>query len=99
MQKRKPLYLGRVIPEDPPKIKTFLEDKYEKFSEAYDTIKGSSDQISDIRDVSSDENSFSLKVTCSDEALAEIAERVAERTTMILENDILTVKNEERIVG
>jgi hypothetical protein len=69
MDKYKPGFLGKVLPEKPSEISDFMHNKYDGFSKVYDTCKCESEKITDIKPVKSDsssDKSYAVKVTVSD---------------------------------
>jgi arginine/ornithine N-succinyltransferase beta subunit len=79
MEKYKPEYLGKVLPDETKAATTFLQDKYEAFNAVYDACKTESANIMDIKTVeSSGDSSLSVKVSVSnDQALVNIGENIS----------------------
>jgi len=98
MRKYKPEHLGKVMPSDPPKLKGFLQDNYEQFSEVYDACKDSSEKINDLKVTENTDTSLSVKVSATKEALDEIATKVSEKgdDDLTISGDTITAKKKDK---
>jgi hypothetical protein len=98
MKKYKPEHLGKVMPSDPPKLKGFLQDNYEQFSEVYDACKDSSDKINDLKLTESTDSSISVKVSTTKEGLDEITEKVTAKgdEDLSISGDTVTSKKKKK---
>ena len=78
MKKYKPEYLGKVLPKDQDKITDFMHNKFNGFSEVYNTCKDSSDKINDVKSVEKDtdnKETYAMKVSADDSVLKDIKEK------------------------
>lgn len=96
MNKYKPEYLGKVVPNESAKITEFVMDKFDSFSKIYDACKDQSESISDIKAVdvgSTDPSSLSVKLSTGSDTLSKITESIKNDTTITMSGDVITAKN------
>ena len=87
MDKFKPDYLGKTLPDDKDQMTKFLDKKYDAFNTVYDACKDESENIKDVSNVSLDtDDSLSVKINCEE----EISERIKDS---IKDSDILFKNN------
>lgn len=96
MDKYKPEYLGKVIPADnPQKLTDFVANKYDSFTQIYDTVKDQSANIKDVTPVetsNTDPNALSIKVTTDETTMEAIKETAKDDQNIDINNDVLTAK-------
>lgn len=96
MEKYKPGYLGKVIPADnQQKLTDFVANKYDSFSQIYDTVKDQSENIKDVTPVetsNTDPNALSVKVTTDDATMNAIKETAKDDKSIDINNDVVTAK-------
>ena len=91
MKRYKPTYLGKVIPDTSDKIKKFMTNKFDAFTEIYNACKNESENIFDFIDVSTDDSeSLSIKITTTDESFDNIKSCLGE--DMIVDHNVITKK-------
>lgn len=92
MNKYKPEYLGKVIPaEDTVKMTDMLQNKFEQFSNIYDTLKDMSTDINDIKLVDTSSDLLSVKISTDMGTITELQKKAAE-TGVNINGDIVTAK-------
>jgi len=79
MQKYKPEFMGKVLPaDDQAKLTDFVTNKYDAFSQVYDTCKNQAAKIDTITSLTTpstpDNNSLSVKVSTDKETMEKIKE-------------------------
>lgn len=103
MEKYKPGYLGKVLPEKEPEMKTFIQDQYEQFSDAYDACKDSSENITDVQNVSTSADEFKMKISSKEKSktMAEINEKAKSpkiiQSDVTVDSDIISAKKKKSI--
>lgn len=99
MENYKPGYLGKVLPVDnPSKLTQFVTDKYDAFSKIYDTCKGQSENISDIKVVesgNSGDDSLSVKISADKETIDSIKETSQNDQSVTVNDDVITARGNE----
>lgn len=94
MERYKPEYLGKVIPvDDTSKLTDFVTNKYDSFSKIYDTCKEQSQNISDIKVVGSENDSLTVKLTCSQDTAEQIKKTALGDNTISIIGDIVTARS------
>jgi hypothetical protein len=94
MNKYKPEYLGKVLPDDKSEMTDFMHNKYEGFSKVFDVCKCESDKISDIKTVPSvcdNPNTYSAKITADDSAIKKICD-ANKSTDVKINGDVITAE-------
>lgn len=100
MKKYKPEYLGKVLPDEGPKRKDFLQNEYEPFSEIYDACKDESEDITDIKNLTEELGSPSLNIkvtTTSEEVLHKLSDKISNdpESNVSISGDVLTSKKKK----
>lgn len=92
MRTYKPEFLGKVIPaNDASKLTDFVTNKYDAFSKIYETCKGSSANIDDIKVVdSSDTCSLCVKVSADKATLDIISNEAKKNESVNVTGDVIT---------
>jgi len=89
MDQYKPNYLGKVIPADnESKLTDFVQNKFDAFNDIYETCKNYSEQISDITNISNDDN-LTIKVISSPETMEDIKKNNT-RSNITVDLDVIT---------
>ena len=93
MRTYKPEYLGKVIPaNDASKLTDFVTNKYDAFSKIYDTCKGSSEKIDDVKVVdTSTTGSLSVKISTDSGTLENISKEAKKNESVNVTGDVITV--------
>lgn len=99
MEKYKPGYLGKVIPaNDPSKLTKFVTKQYDAFSKIYDTCKGQSDKIGDIKVVEPNagdsEDTLKVKVSADKEVVEKISDAAKGDASVTVQDDVITAKGD-----
>lgn len=97
MKQYKPEYLGKVLPADNPSdMKKLLTNQYDAFSKIYDTCKGESEKIGDIKIVGPSEgdsdDTLKLKVSADKTSVDKITENAQKDGSVTVQNDVITAK-------
>lgn len=92
MEQYKPQYLGKIMPDEPPKLMNFMQEDFEKFSKVYDVCKGNSDSINDVKNVSTGDD-LVVKVITDNDTIGTITETIDNDGTegLSIEGDKITV--------
>ena len=94
MNKYKPEYLGKVLPEDKIEISDFMQNKYDGFSKIYDVCKCESEKINDIKSIkpdSSNSKSYATKIVADASALKNICDNNKDSSVKI-DGDIISTE-------
>ena len=94
MRTYKPEYLGKVIPaNDASKLTDFVTNKYDAFSKIYDTCKGSSEKIDDIKVVdTSNSESLAIKISTDSNTLDTISKEAKKNESLNVTGDVITAR-------
>lgn len=94
MRTYKPEYLGKVIPaNDASKLTDFVTNKYDAFSKIYDTCKGSSEKIDDIKAVdTSNSESLAIKISTDSNTLDTISKEAKKNESLNVTGDVITAR-------
>jgi uncharacterized protein (DUF4415 family) len=93
MDKYKPGYLGKVLPENKSDIADFMHNKYDGFSKVYDACKSESDKISDIKPAktdSDDNKTYAVKVSVTDQSALENIKNNNNDTSVKIDGDVIS---------
>lgn len=93
MNKYKPEYLGKVLPEDKIEMSDFMQNKYDGFSKIYDVCKCESDKITDIKSIKTDSTnakSYATKIVADADALKNICDNNKDSSIKIVGDVIST---------
>ena len=92
MRTYKPEFLGKVMPADnASKLTDFMTNKYDAFSKIYDTCKGSSEKIDDVKVVdTSTTGSLSVKISTDSGTLENISKEAKKNESVNVTGDIIT---------
>lgn len=94
MKKYEPEFLGKVIPADnSEKLTDFVTNQYDAFTQIYNACKDQSDNITDIKNVSSDDKSLSVKVSTDTESMDKIKESAMGNDSITINADVITAKS------
>ncbi len=93
MRTYKPEFLGKVMPADnASKLTEFMTNKYDAFSKIYDTCKGSSEKIDDVKVVdTSTTGSLSVKISTDSGTLENISKEAKKNESVNVTGDVITV--------
>ena len=98
MKQYKPEFLGKVIPaDDASGMRDFVQNKYDSFSKIYDTCKGESESISDIKPVDSstaDQTSLSVKISTDRETMDKIESKSKGDSSISVTDDVVSAVSE-----
>lgn len=94
MRTYKPEYLGKVIPaNDASKLTDFVTNRYDAFSKIYDTCKGSSEKIDDIKAVdTSNSESLAIKISTDSNTLGTISKEAKKNESLNVTGDVITAR-------
>ena len=94
MRTYKPEYLGKVIPaNDASKLTDFVTNIYDAFSKIYDTCKGSSEKIDDIKVVdTSNSESLAIKISTDSNTLDTISKEAKKNESLNVTGDVITAR-------
>lgn len=94
MRTYKPEYLGKVIPaNDASKLTDFVTNRYDAFSKIYDTCKGSSEKIDDIKAVdTSNSESLAIKISTDSNTLDTISKEAKKNESLNVTGDVITAR-------
>ncbi len=94
MRTYKPEYLGKVIPaNDASKLTDFVTNRYDAFSKIYDTCKGSSEKIDDIKAVdTSNSESLVIKISTDSNTLDTISKEAKKNESLNVTGDVITAR-------
>ena len=94
MRTYKPEYLGKVIPaNDATKLTDFVTNRYDAFSKIYDTCRGSSEKIDDIKAVdTSNSESLAIKISTDSNTLDTISKEAKKNESLNVTGDVITAR-------